>query len=81
MSDPTEPVRRLLVDTINSDPDGREALEAEQGQVWDTNELTKDFDVLSFLAPFVVVRRKSDHKKGMLVFQHNPRFYFSFKSE
>jgi len=81
MSDPTEPVRRLLVDAINSDPDGREALEAEQGQVWDTDELTKDFDVLSFLAPFVVVRRKSDRKKGTLVFQHSPRFYFGFKSE
>jgi hypothetical protein len=28
-----------------------------------------------------VVRRKSDGVKGSLEFQHNPRFYFNFKSD
>jgi hypothetical protein len=40
--------------------------------------LTNDFDVQGFMAPFVVVRRKSDNKKGTLTFQHSPRFYFDF---
>ena len=35
MSDPTETIRRALVAEINHDPNGREALEAKHGQVWD----------------------------------------------
>ena len=47
-------------------------------EVWDTDELREEFEVTGFLAPFVVVRRKSDGKKGSLEFQHSPRFYFGF---
>jgi len=57
----------------------REKLEKKHGQVWDTNELTDDFDVKSFIAPFVVVERSSDGKRGTLMFQHHPRFYFDFE--
>jgi len=56
-------------------------LESKFGQVWDTKELTTDFQALSFLAPFVLVVRKSDKVKGTLQFQHDPRFYFDFKKE
>jgi hypothetical protein len=78
MHDETETVRRTLVQEINADPDGREALEKEYGQVWDTNQLSQDFNVTGFMAPFVVVVRKSDGVKGSMMFQHRPRFYFSF---
>jgi len=56
----------------------RQELEREFGQVWDTSELQRDFEVEGFGAPFVVVRRKSDGQRGSLEFQHMPRFYFSF---
>ena len=79
MSDPTETIRRALVAEINHDPDGREALEAQYGQVWDTTEMSADFSVSGFGAPFVVVTRKSDGARGTLQFQHHPRFYFSFQ--
>ena len=79
MSDPTEPVRRLLVDVINSDPGSREALEAEHGEVWDTAQLQEAFRVTGFAAPFVAAVRLSDSKKGMLTFQHSPRYYFGFE--
>lgn len=79
MSDPTESIRKELLATINAEPGSREALEAEHGQVWDTRQLGDDFDVLGFMAPVVVVRRKSDGQKGSLYFQHNPRFYFGFQ--
>lgn len=79
MSDPTEAVRKELLVTINADPGSREALEVEHGQVWDTRQLGEDFDVLGFMAPVVVVRRKSDGQKGSLYFQHSPRFYFDFQ--
>ena len=59
----------------------RERLESKYGKVWSTEELGQDFDVTGFMAPFVVVRRKSDNKKGSLEFQHRPRFYFNWKED
>ena len=53
--------------------------EAKHGQVWTTNELREEFDILGFLALYVIVCRKSDGAKGSLQFQHSPRFYFGFK--
>lgn len=81
MSDPTEQIRRNRIAEINAEPGSREALEAQYGQVWQTQELAADFEVIGFMAPFVVVRRKSDGCKGSLEFQHNPRFYFNFVSD
>lgn len=81
MHDQTETIRRQQLTEINADPNGREALESKHGQVWDTNEVQRDFDVLGFLAPYVVVSRKSDGKKGSLMFQGSPRFYFSFQED
>ena len=78
MTDETEGARRAMVADINSKAASRAALEAEHGQVWSTDELQADFEVIGFAAPFVTVRRKSDQRYGSLMFQHNPRFYFSF---
>ena len=81
MPDATEPYRRQRLAEINSLPGSRKALEAQHGQVWNTEELSRDFEVVGFLAPYVVVRRKSDGRKGSLEFQHHPRFYFNFKAD
>lgn len=78
VADETEPIRRARLVEINADPGSREALEAKYGQVWSTQQLGEDFEVVGFMAPFVVVRRKADAVKGSLEFQHNPRFYFNF---
>lgn len=58
-----------------------EKSELEQlfGAVWDTTELQRDFSVKGFLAPFVVVVRKSDQATGTLTFQNHPRYYYSFE--
>ena len=66
---------------INCHNAERAALVERYGQVWDTSELANDFEVLEFAAPFVVVRRKADKKLGSLMFQHYPRFYFSFQED
>lgn len=79
MQDGTEQIRRALVHDINSNPRERADLEADFGQVWDTTQLTTDFAVEGFLAPFVMVVRKSDGRAGMMMFQHSPRYYFSFE--
>jgi hypothetical protein len=78
MSDPTESIRRQRIVEINALPSSREALESKHGQVWDAGELARDFEVLGFMAPYVVVRRRADGTKGSLEFQNYPRFYFSF---
>jgi len=51
------------------------------GQTWTTTELQREFEVIGFAAPFVVVRRKSDGAVGSLEFQHHPRVYFSWKAD
>lgn len=79
MNDPTEDIRRERLIELNAVPSSREALEAEHGKVWTTQELAEQFQVLGFMAPLVVVRRKSDGVKGSLEFQHNPRFYFNWQ--
>ena len=81
MKDETEVFRRNMVAAINLIPSDRGLLEELYGKVWNTNELTEDFEVLSFFAPFVIVERKEDKLKGSLLFQHQPRFYFRFRGE
>ncbi len=80
MSDPTETARRERLLEINAEPGSREALEAQYGHVYDTQQLAEHFEVLGFLAPFAVVKRKADNVKGSLEFQHGPpRLYFNFQ--
>jgi hypothetical protein len=73
MTDETESVRRAML--ANGQPQ-RDLANAEQR--WSTEELCEQFEVLGFMAPFVVVRRKSDGAKGSMEFTHNPRVYFNF---
>jgi hypothetical protein len=79
MTDPTESIRRRMLAEINAQPGTREYLEAQHGQVWDTDQLREDFEVTGFGAPLLVVWRKADGVKGSLMFQHSPRFYFGFE--
>jgi hypothetical protein len=79
MTDPTEPVRRARLTQINAEPGSREALEAQYGKVWNTEELAQEFEVIGFMAPLCVVKRKSDGVKGSLEFQHSPRLYFNWQ--
>jgi len=81
MTDPTEATRRQMVQEINAEPGSREYLEQMHGQVWDTTELQRDFSVLGFMAPFVIVAEKESGRRGSLLFQHSPRVYHSFQPE
>jgi hypothetical protein len=81
MFDETEGIRREMTATINANAGPRAELEAKHGQVWDTGELQDEFQVLGFAAPFVIVRRRSDGVRGSLLFQNDPRFYYSFQPQ
>ena len=74
MNDPTETVRRQM---IESGQPARDLAEADQ--TWTTTELGKEFEVLSFMAPFVTARRRSDGQLGSLEFTHSPRVYFGWR--
>ena len=88
MYDKTEQIRKIAVMAINSKTtdskdDDRSRLEAEYGvgNVWSTDEVSEDFVIHSFLAPFVSVSRKVDGVEGLIKFQHSPRLYFDFKED
>jgi len=76
MTDDTATIRAAMLPDM---PDALRDHLADGGRVWDTKELTEDFTVLGFAAPFVVVRRKSDMAKGSLMFTHRPRFYWGWQ--
>jgi hypothetical protein len=63
---------------IKEEADARDRLQREYGEVWNTREVQEEFEVLSFMAPFCFVRRRSDYKTGTVQFEHMPRFYFNF---
>ena len=48
-------------------------------QCWNTQDVVTMFDIQSFMAPYVVVVRRSDKVKGTLQFTHMPRWYFDFQ--
>ncbi len=79
-------IRQACVAVINSEiesdnPDKERQRLIDQygeGNVWNTDELQKEFEVQSFAAPFCIVRQRSTGKRGAVSFQHSPRFYFDF---
>jgi len=73
-----ENLRRKMVAEINATPRTREELTREYGKVWDTAEMSAEFTVMQFAAPFAVVTHKSDGVVGTLLFQNQPRLYFVF---
>jgi hypothetical protein len=75
--DLSEAARRKLIDEGTPAKLFRELGEAEE--TWDTQSLQEAFDVLGFLAPYCSVIRKSDGKKGTIMFVPAPRVYFYFR--
>jgi hypothetical protein len=79
-ADPTEAPRRLRLAELNPGA-GRAELERRHGRVWSPTELAREFEVVGFMAPYAVVRRRSDGATGSLEFQHEPRFYFNWRKD
>ena len=79
-ADATECFRRRRLADLNPGGDRKE-LQRRYGRVWDSKELAVEFEVITYMAPFVVVRRKADGMQGSLEFQHHPRFYFNWQED
>ncbi len=71
-----ESIRMHLAQEINAYPDDRIT-----GETWTTSELTEQFTVHAFAAPFVIVTRKSTGQRGTLMFRHSPRRYWDFRPD
>ena len=78
MEDPTVELRRHRSKEINFQPRNRLELRRDFGEVWSHHEMAREFDVLLWVCPLVIVIRKRDGAKGSLLYQHRPRFYFRF---
>lgn len=76
-----EGLRKELIASLAAEGGERAELEAKYGKVWSTEELTAEFAVLGFLAPFVHVERKATGERGTMMFKSHPRYYFSFEAE
>lgn len=65
-TDPTENIRREDQARLNAEAAERAELVKQYGIVWSwsTDELREAFEVLGFMAPYVVVRSKYTGKKG-----------------
>lgn len=70
-------IRRAMVESGMPAAD----LADNTGPTWDTEALRRDFEVLAFAAPFVIVRRRADGVQGSLEFTHAPRLYFSWQPD
>ena len=82
--DPTERAERETFDEVRRQLIALGVPEAEAAKAtekYDTKQLQEHFTVQGFLAPFVSVTRKSDGKKGVMMFTHHPRWYFNFDPE
>ena len=84
--DETENVRRVMVAYLNASLSEDELHRYQQlcaqygdDNVYNTKSVQEVFEIEGFLAPFVMVIRKSDRVKGTMQFCHSPRFYFDFR--
>jgi hypothetical protein len=88
-NDITEIPRKEEIQRINARIESDDA-EKEQKRLQDrygsndvftTEQIREKFEVIQFLAPFIIVKEKSSGKVGSLRFQNYPRFYFDFRYE
>jgi hypothetical protein len=77
MNDSTEDARREMITSGQPAAD----LAGDLGPQWTTEQLQQEFEVLGFLAPMVVVRRRSDGATGSLEFTGRPRVYFAWRPD
>lgn len=81
MNEATEMYRRQKFLSLNRESANRAKLQERHGQVWDHEQMQKEFSVRGFLAPYVMVTNKETGARGVLEFQNSPRFYFRWTEE
>lgn len=72
---------RLLQQYINRNPKTKEDLSRDYDCVWDSREVTDEFEILGYKSPFAIAECKQTGTRGTLIFQNEPRFYFGWDPE
>lgn len=72
---------RMLREVMNRTPCSREELLAVVAEVYNREQVEERYEVLGFRAPFAMVRERSTGQMGTMLFQHEPRFYFSYSRD
>jgi len=72
---------RMLDKQINSEPRCREELIKLGEDVFDTDEIRSEFEILGFKKPFALAVNKTTGIRGTFLFQDNPRFYFGWSAD
>lgn len=67
-----------IIELMKETP-ARKRIVEKYGEVWNSKEFNRDFDVIKFADPFVYVRRKKDNMTGTMIFQPCPRYYYRFQ--
>ena len=86
MNDNTESARKIHMFLINAGYSDNEIERYQElvntygkNNVWTSDQISQDFNIEGFMAPYVVGTRRADNVRGSLAFTHSPRFYFDFK--
>lgn len=62
------------------DKEIRRRLEKQYGQVWNSNEMHQEFEILKITGSGFVVERRADGKRGSMDYLPSPLFYFDFQA-
>lgn len=86
MNDETEAPRKARLIELNQDLTEDEKarlieLQERYGQVWTLAQLREEYEIIGFMAPFVVVKNRKTGEKGSMEFVHMPRFYFNYQAD
>lgn len=71
--------RVVYSDLDHSGRSHRAVLEAEHGKVWDNGEANLEFEVIGYMCPLTIVRRRSDGVIGTLSSTLGCGFFFDWK--
>jgi hypothetical protein len=72
--------KALMLEALKTSyPDVFQAIQEEGGECWTTEEVTVEFDILGFMAPFCTAVRVATGEKGTLAFVHRPRIYYGWQ--
>lgn len=75
----TEEKQLILQEIKENYPDIYQQIGGSNGLCWTTDELTEEFEVTSFMAPYCFAIRRKTGEKGSFTFLHMPRIYYNWR--
>lgn len=80
LTEETAEERAKLEAEVNATPCTLEELQRKYGQVWTVEQVEAQFEIEAFCPPLACATRRADGVRGTLVYQHCPRYYWSWEA-